>query len=192
MRSKLPPWKIFRKALSLLWERRAFALLICLPILLFVALFSLPADLGVIRYIPASELNKEQVPKYIKYLYFAGRGAGFIILGFFFSVIAVYWHRSILLQENSIRGIPIRIDAVVWRYIGYCILIGLIWAALWLAIIAVAGVVSVAAQAASGTQVILGILLIPLFLWLGVVTFRLSLVLPAAAIGQRGVGFAAA
>ncbi len=111
--------------------------------------------------------------------------------------MAVYWHRSVLLDEESAEGIPLRFDAVVWRYLPYGFLISMlsmIVLVLFVAAFSSTFATFSAQQSAVGILlfILVFIVLVPLVLWLGVATFRLGLVLPAKAITRPNFGFRAA
>lgn len=114
----------------------------------------------------------------------AGAAVGALIAGvvwlFVLSWIAVAWHRYVLLEEKSGLLPPLR-QALVWPYLGRTILLALL-----LALVAIpAGMVLAFVFGVSGGSIgatLLGGLL--LWLLLGWIAMRLSLVLPARAVDR--------
>ena len=116
------------------------------------------------------------------------------------SIIAVFWHRNILLNETHAPGVPLRFDGLIWRYVGYCILMFLIIFLIVLVGGSLIGIImtlsgglpAVASSGIPGASILMFLFMflfmIPFLLWFLVVFFRFSLVLPAAAIGRRGFG----
>ncbi len=92
-----------------------------------------------------------------------------------FSSMAVNWHRFILRDE---MGSSARLDAGVFRYAGNSLLIMLIVAMPVLAVMAL-----------SMFAPILSVLLLPLGLLLGAAVMRLSIKLPAVALGRKDFTF---
>lgn len=117
-----------------------------------------------------------------------------------FSSIAVNWHRYVLLDEVPQGRERLRLDDKVWRYFGNAILIVLIigicagviaLAAILLGI--AAGVVSVATDTA-GFAALVGMLAMIAFFTVAVfglaAFYRLSIKLPAVALGRSDFGLA--
>ncbi|MDA7948738.1 MAG: DUF898 domain-containing protein [Hyphomicrobiaceae bacterium] len=194
MEIELPPWKIFTKAISLIWEKRLFALYISFPIILLYLLTGVAMDLGMIEK-PPFVLAEEQGARNPTFSQFLWGLPVALLFGFFLAVIAVFWHRSILLGEHAVGNVPLRFDRVVWRYIFYVIGVFL-WAMILIValmlISTVIGLAFSATGAGSAFDYLLVICFIPFFLYLAIVVFRLSLTLPAAAIGHADFGFRAA
>lgn len=93
-----------------------------------------------------------------------------------FCSIAVSWHRFILRDEP---GSPMRIDANVWRYIGNSLLIMLMSFA---PVILLSVILQILAPGA-------WLLLIPVLIVAGAVATRLSIKLPAVALGRTDFTF---
>lgn len=195
MSHKLPSWHIFKKALSLVWEKSGFALQVGWPVIVMSAGLGLAIDAGY-EVLPSAMGASGTA---------SGPGAtgpgltGQILFisavqSFLLAVVAVYWHRNILLQERQAPALPLRFDAVVWRYIGYAILLFLVTIAILLGagamftlVAGLSGTLTQAGDVTSGAGgLLVGLLLIGFVLGLLVVIFRCSLVLPAAAIGHHG------
>ena len=98
------------------------------------------------------------------------------IVGFIgFCSMAVSWHRFILRDE---LGPPSRLDGPVWRYAGNSLLI-----------MSIIVVPTIAAVVLSLLIQNIGILFLPLALVAGAVVTRLSIKLPAVALGRSDFGF---
>ena len=191
MENELPPWKIFTKAISLIWEKRLFALYISFPVILLYTVTGVAMDLGMIETPTPDLLNEQgpQEPSPGQMLWSLPFG---LLLSFLFAGVAVYWHRSILLGEHAVGTIPLRFDRVLWRYILYAI--GMI---LWMlmfgltfgVIFGVLGGILSVAGADTTVGAMLFVAFLPFLIFLAIVMFRLSLTLPAAAIGLEDFGF---
>ncbi|NNE22441.1 MAG: hypothetical protein HKN11_07495 [Rhizobiales bacterium] len=93
--------------------------------------------------------------------------------------IAVAWHRYILLDEGGNVAFNLRIDGLVWRYVGNALAIGIVG----LVLIGVPIVVSMQVSE-------LAILLVfPLLLLLAPILYRMSIKLPAVALERRDFRF---
>jgi hypothetical protein len=102
------------------------------------------------------------------------------------SSIAVNWHRYILLDEVPTGLDRLRMDAVVWRYFGNAILVGLAAAA---AVMPLAVAMSIL-LAVVGMNVVVGSFVIAAIILVAVMSFlyRWSLKLPAIALGRTDYG----
>ena len=117
-------------------------------------------------------------------------GVFFIVLLSFvaFASIAVNWHRYILLDEVPRAGDLFRLDGKTWRYLGNLILIGLIMLLLG-AIVMVPLALLAGAITSSVVVSVVVILGLIVFLFLAIFSFRLSVKLPAVAIGRQDFTF---
>ncbi|MEL6914336.1 MAG: hypothetical protein AAFP13_07520 [Pseudomonadota bacterium] len=126
----------------------------------------------------------------------AGAGLGFFLIGLVVFVVAITgmswvaisWHRFVLLEEYPSGWMPPFRGAEIRTYVGKLILLSLVYFLIAIVPIFVVGAVASGAGEAAG--VILGIVgvvvLLPVFLW---ISFRLSSVLPAAAVDKEmGIG----
>jgi len=103
---------------------------------------------------------------------------------------------NILLNETHAPAVPLRFDGLIWRYVGYWILMILIiflfvlvgGSLIGIIMTLSGGLPAVASTGETGATILIFLFMIPFSLWLLVVFFRFSLVLPAAAIGRRGFG----
>jgi hypothetical protein len=93
-----------------------------------------------------------------------------------FCSIAVGWHRFVLRDEVS--GF-LRVDAAVWRYLGNSILI-------MLAVLLPAGLLAVIVENLPPAA---SVLLLPAVVLAGTLALRLSIKLPAVALGRKDFGF---
>ncbi|HEU4381581.1 MAG TPA: hypothetical protein VFR73_23670, partial [Hyphomicrobiaceae bacterium] len=97
----------------------------------------------------------------------------------FLASIAVVWHRFILRQERVTRLVCLRLDRTVWRYALFSFLFLLLMLVPWYFVIPLLLLGIVALDEAA---VLWAILFLPLAF---LVVPRFSLVLPAAALGER-------
>ena len=104
-----------------------------------------------------------------------------------FASIAVNWHRYILRSEVAEGAQRLRLDALVWRYFFFGIIIGLLVALVMFGGIFAVTLVSLAFAAASKTLAIVlaSLLSLPLFLLLIGASARWSVKLVAIALGDK-------
>jgi len=102
-----------------------------------------------------------------------------------FCSMAVSWHRFILRDEVSP---PLRVDSIVWRYLGNSLLIMLI--VLVPMIVLLGGAAGLASGAAAPvlSPLVSGLFLL-LSLLMGTIAMRLSIKLPAVAVGRNDFTF---
>jgi len=103
------------------------------------------------------------------------------------SSIAVNWHRYILLDEVPHGSEIFRLDDKTWRYLGNVVLISLICAGIGIAAALIMGLAAAGGQA---IVVIAAILFIIAMAFIVVLFFRLSVKLPAIALGRRDFNLA--
>ncbi len=107
-----------------------------------------------------------------------------------YASIAVNWHRYVLLDEVPQGWDRLRLDGLMWRYIGNGLLIGLMLAAGAIA----AGVVVTFASYILGAMVgeVLALVIVPaliaVYAYVLVAAYRLSVKLPAVALGRTDFG----
>lgn len=108
-----------------------------------------------------------------------------------FAAIAVNWHRYILLDEAPKGGDIFRIDGKTWRYLGNLVLVALILFIITFIIVGplVAIATGLSSDVVIAVAIIIGLLL---FLALAVFSIRLSVKLPAVALGRRDFTFSRA
>jgi hypothetical protein len=116
-----------------------------------------------------------------------------------FSSIAVNWHRHLLLGEQATGGQRLRMDWPVWRYLGNFLLIVLLLPLVFAAPIALISLGVIPVLAAAGDSPAVIIVMVSLaaalslaLIWSMVAIERLSIKLPAIALGNEGYGFASA
>lgn len=189
----LPPWKTFLKAFALLRERPRFALHIGWPYLLLSVLVGLAIDGGVLSA-PRVAAGDAPVPGNAIEV---GEELADVALTLaqllLWSVLAVFWHRNLLLGERAAPSVPLRFDRPLGRYILQGLKLSLV--TIGFAVLLVASLLAAAFTLpgfadALRTQDMLVLLpaALPWLLVLMVVTFRLGLALPAAAVGEAGFG----
>ncbi|MFO1034986.1 MAG: hypothetical protein U1E15_13275 [Hyphomicrobiales bacterium] len=106
-----------------------------------------------------------------------------LLTAFSFSSIAVSWHRYILLDEVPVGWARLRADSTVWRYFGNTILIALRAMVTVLPVMLLGGVL---AWALGNAGVVLYVIMaVGCALWAFVLTYRLSIKLPAIALQRR-------
>lgn len=166
MHRKLPVMEVFKEALSIIWENRAFILAISWPYLLVQLLILVPAA----ALLPEASLKLK---------------AMILTQGLLLCIMGVYWHRKILLQESTLPAVPLRFDRFVWCYMGYLVILALISMAIITAnSLLVVGMIT----GGAGHSAIVGLMAVPLAFVMLIVLGRFSLALPAAAIGDRETG----
>ena len=162
---KLSPFKAVSHALNSVWSYRNVALrigMVWVPVMLIA---------GLLEYFAGSPdpAAQEQAPQLIVQLL-----SGVVSLIAVCS-IAVNWHRFILRDE---MGTGLRIDGNVLRYAGNTMLI--------MMAMLVPAIVLILAAMVVPAAVILGL---PLLVLSGGIVTRLSVKLPAVALGNAGFGF---
>lgn len=174
MSRKLPVAEILRKSVSLVWEKRAFALAVSWPYALAAALIAAAAGFAPERTTVEESGTGDAI-----------QGIAAFAQGLLLSILAVYWHRNILLHETEAPAVPLRFDAPVWRFIGYMLALALVVFA-----VTFAGAMAAVALSggSSGGAATIGLVMIPLVLGAMTLMFRLALALPAAAVGDRKTG----
>lgn len=201
MNRKIPPWQIFQKAVWYLWEKRWFALQIGWPLVVLSLLYGLAIDAGYLSNSAALQPGSAAESQVAWSWSALAAGAAVIAVQMFLlAIIAVFWHRSILLGETTSAAVPFRFDRVLWRYVGYAILvtlfIGLVWIGIGSFVGIAVGVMGAISGSQAGSQPIVAIVATPIAIvgipLVLVVLFRVSLVLPAAAIDRHGFGLRAA
>lgn len=105
-----------------------------------------------------------------------------------YSSIAVNWHRYVLLDEIAQGWQRLRIDGLIWRYIGNFILIFLILLACGIPVGAAVGLISYLLTTLWGEEMLL-VMLVPsvaaLYALAFIAAYRLMVKLPAVALGRR-------
>ena len=105
-----------------------------------------------------------------------------------YASIAVNWHRYVLLDEIAQGWQRLRIDSLTWRYIGNFILVFLVLLACAIPVGLAIGLVGFLANALFGGD-LAAVLLVPavlaLYAFAFVAAYRLSVKLPAIALGRR-------
>ncbi|MDA7948739.1 MAG: hypothetical protein MPJ78_14845 [Hyphomicrobiaceae bacterium] len=192
MNPELPSVEVVKRAVLLIWEKRKFALFISSPLIVLYLLSGIGEDTGTFVIFPggSEEGQSTFLPGLMQAVVFF---IGSLVLVFVLFVMAVYWHRSVLLDENTVHGVPLRFDAIIWRYVPYGILTSVLCTAAFVFFgTALSSMLTSFSVHQSAVDVFVFVVLMPLALWLGVASFRLGLVLPAKAIARRSFGLRAA
>jgi hypothetical protein len=102
------------------------------------------------------------------------------------SLAAVYWNRNILLRKIRAPSLPVRFDEPLWRYVGY---VAVVWLITVIFSVTVGLVVYGVIVLVGGLNEVVPVLIIAAATVAGIaVGSRISLVLPAAAVGNREIG----
>ena len=99
-----------------------------------------------------------------------------------FASIAVNWHRYILLDEMPKGREVFRIDDKTWRYFGNLLLILLILVGACLLVMLPLSILAASTNAAEFSVVLIALIILPIA---GILSLRLSVKLPAIALGRR-------
>jgi hypothetical protein len=99
-----------------------------------------------------------------------------------FASIAVNWHRYILLDEMPKGREVFRLDDKTWRYFGNLLLILLILVGACLLVMLPLSILAASTNAAEFSVVLIALIILPIA---GILSLRLSVKLPAIALGRR-------
>lgn len=196
MNHKLPVLRVFTEALYLLWMKRGFAAALGWPVILLSGLLGLGLDMDrfALPFVGASNAAGDSLSAKLTegvQLALVYAGLQFVLL----SMVAVYWHRNILLQKTRTPLLPLRADGAFWRYIGKAIRIFLIMIVFFLAVF-LAGMFKAtlsqmlvpAGMDANAAFLFDAAVFAIIAVVMLTVIFRVSLALPAAAIGHTDFG----
>ena len=181
-RPRLPFWRTVGQAYAL-WGRNFSVLvraswlwlLLLTPFLLIEAWLRAPHDAALLKAARSAQLVVE--PALLP-------GIAALVLSLFVMLpaaasIAVAWHRLVLRNERPRRGIYLRFDSIV---VGYVLFLAVIW---------VPGRAIGLLMTATGRSTVVWIGIVASFVLLFIVP-RISLALPATALGRNDVTFGAA
>lgn len=180
MTRKLPAGTCIGHAVASVRHNIAYAFRISWPWYLIVIPLTIAVSL-VLSYAAGGDLGQNQGLMFLNNMI-----SGFL-LGFAFASIAVNWHRYILLDEvPDSRGI-LRLDDKVWRYFGNIILIFLILVVAGFLIGIPFGIIAALTSLAMSPlfPLLLFIIIVPIA---GTIAMRLSVKLPAIALGRTDFG----
>ncbi len=176
MTRQLPAGKCLRHAIASVRNNLAYAFRISWPWYLILALLG-----GVTVFVGYHLSENAQM--------------GFFILAFLvliivatvaFAAIAVSWHRYILLDETVRGSGALRLDDKTWRYFGNLLLI-------LLTMSAISGLFSLVIRGVVGTseigELVESVLSLAVTCIIGVISYRLSVKLPAVALDRRDFRF---
>ena len=181
---KLPVTAALRHAFNSTWHNLPFAFRVSWPWLVLLIPFSLYFTKDLPELDPTTTDPAKQVEMAKAVLGFYATAAVSMLV---YASIGVTWHRYILQDEQPQGMQSLRLDSIVWRYIGNTLLVALfaVFSILPLAIIfsIVLQVMGAPIQAVMPFYIALAILIaLP-------VTYRFSLKLPAIAIGNKNFRF---
>jgi hypothetical protein len=184
---KLPVLPCFVHAVKSAWHNLRFAFTLSLPWLLVLVPLNVWAELRVPRFDPATVTPEQLAAMQGPLLqFYAATFVSMII----YASIAVMWHLYILRDEVPAGAARLRLDGVVWRYVGNTILIGLM---IMLLLLPLALVMAGFAAVSGGISPALLAVYMAAFLIIAVpVFYRLSIKLPAIALGRRDFRFGTA
>lgn len=168
-----------RHALSSVRNNIAYAFRISWPWYAVLIAVNLAASF-VVSPFEGSTAQEPTAPQFLVLL-------GLVVLSLVaFASIAVNWHRYILLDEVPQGSEIFRLDAKTWRYFGNILLIFLILFAVSAAIVTPLMLVAVNTNALAFPAVILIVIGL---IFAAILFFRLSVKLPAVALGREDFGF---
>lgn len=176
MTRKLPAGTCIGHAINSVRHNIAYAFRISWPWYLIVIPLTIAVSL-VLSYAAGGDLMQNQG------LAFLNNMVSGLLLGFAFASIAVNWHRYILLDEvPDSRGI-LRLDDTVLRYFGNIILIFIILVAAGFLVGIPLGIIAALTSLAASQlfPILLFIIIVPIA---GTIAMRLSVKLPAVALGR--------
>lgn len=175
MKRVLPDWELFEKAALFVWSHRSYALKISTPYFFVICLYAiLGATLGTL-----DKTNKSFD------LLTAAHTFLIVLSLLIICVMAIQWHRHILLNETAPSYKNVRKNGILGRYIFHSFLILLICLPIGVLIgLQLLSLMPSASKYPGLIQLFSFILPIPLYY----IAFRLSIALPAIAIGRTDYG----
>jgi heme exporter protein D len=181
---KLPVLAALTHAIKSTWHNLPFAFNASWPWLLLLIPFNLYFNRGAVDFDPTTTDPVKQVEMAKAVLMFYATSAVSMII---YGSIGVTWHRYILQDEKPDQARRMRLDSVVWRYVGNTILVGIfaVLSILPLALLAsiILQIVNAPIEAALPFYSLFALLIaLP-------ITYRFSLKLPAIAIGNQNFRF---
>jgi hypothetical protein len=181
---KLPVLAAVTHALKSTWHNLPFAFQASWPWLLLLIPFNLYFDIGLVEFDPTTTDPVQQVQMAKAAISFYATAFVSMVI---YASIGVTWHRYILQDEKPQGSAKLRLDGIIWRYVGNSLLVALfvVFSILPLAIIF--SVLAVATGAPLPT-------LLPIYIALAIlialpITYRFSIKLPAIAIGNKNFKF---
>ncbi|MEM1373490.1 MAG: hypothetical protein AAGF78_03800 [Pseudomonadota bacterium] len=130
---------------------------------------------------PPPEITAPELPGLTVMMVFMGILFFFIVMAFM-AWVAIAWHRFILLEEYPEGWFPaFRWDEIV-EYVWKLVLLSFVYGLVALIPILTFAIIGTGMGTGAGIAVLSVILLFPIFMWL---SFRLSIVLPSAAVSRR-------
>jgi hypothetical protein len=181
---QLPVFPAFAHAVKSAWHNLPFAFRASLPWLVVLVPINVWADLNVPAFDPKTIKPEEMMALQTAMLrVYVAAAISFVI----YASIAVTWHRYVLKDEVPTRASLLRLDKTVWRYFGNSILVALMISVLLLPL---ALLLSGFAVAAGGfSPALLSLYMVAFVLVAVPVAYRLSVKLPAIALGREDFRF---
>jgi len=170
-------WKIFTHSLGMVFNNFGAALRISGVLYLIQAAVSIYYTIRFSEYLTAIRLGAMPPPPQGSIF----TGLMVVVVSVFVPIwIAVAWHRYILLEENPGSAVPSYHGPQIMAYLGKSILIGLL---LVIGGMAVGGVSVIVLGVFGSYGLIAGMVLA--FIFMVYISYRIGLVLPAAALGKK-------
>ncbi len=183
---KLPVFKALGHAFRSTTDNIGFAFHISWPWVLILLPFNVATNLYMV--LNGLETGGEPDPAKIG-MYFAVATPLILASIVAYASIAVNWHRYVLLDEIAEGWQRLRIDGLMWRYIGNFILVVLVLVACSIPVATALGLVSYLLITLLGGGELLPVLLIPaavaLYALAFIAAYRLLVKMPAVALGRR-------
>jgi hypothetical protein len=180
----LPVFPAFAHAVKSAWHNLPFAFRASLPWLVVLVPINVWADLNVPEFDPTTIKPEEMLAVQTALLRVYAAGAVSLVI---YASIAVTWHLYILKDEVPGRASRLRLDKTVWRYFGNSLLVALLIALLLLPLALLLSGFAVAAG--SFSPALLSLYMVVFILIAVPVAYRLSLKLPAIALGRNDFRF---
>ena len=181
---KLPVLPAFTHAVTSTANNLAFAFHASWPWLLFLVPLNMWAENTLLKMPPPTD-GGSPTPEAMQaaLIFYVITFASMVI----YSSVAVSWHRYIL-KDDVPQGMQrMRLDSVVWRYVGNTFLVGLMVMLLILPIGLLLGIIAVIV---GGVSVLMTVTAVAVMLMVAIpVSYRLSLKLPAIAVGNQTFKF---
>jgi hypothetical protein len=176
---KLPVFKALGHAIRSTTDNIGFAFHISWPWMLLL----LPLNLAVNLYLAFSGMRDAQNLSAQSFLLIVPLAIASIVA---YCSIAVNWHRYVLLDEVAEGWQRLRVDSLMWRYIGNAILIGLILFAGGFVAVLIFSFLGWTMSSALGEAALIVIVpsVIALYAYAFVSAYRLAVKLPSVALGR--------
>ena len=177
---KLPVFKALGHAIRSTTDNIGFAFHISWPWMLLL----LPLNLAINLYLAFNGMQDPQNLSAQSFLLIIPLAIASIVA---YCSIAVNWHRYVLLDEVAEGWQRLRIDSLMWRYIGNAILVGLILIAGGIVAALALSIIGWSLSATVGEAALIVIVpgVIALYAYAFVSAYRLAIKLPSVALGRN-------